>query len=139
MTRYRKLREAIVNLAAPADTQVAYLDRLFRSCTGGGNAAAYRNAELALELEDIAIATGHMMDFGEITAAEVAAVKPLHDRLIACLQTQDPVFLARAALFKDARWQDIRDLASQALAQLPDESRESDWTRGSASRRPDGE
>lgn len=37
------LREAVANLAAPPTLQVAYLDRIFVQCTGGGSAAAYGN------------------------------------------------------------------------------------------------
>ena len=134
MTRYQMLREAVANLAAPAEEQVAYLDRIFVPLTGGGSAAGYGNDELALELEDIAPATADMMDFGEITAEEVEAVKAI-DLLIAQYQQEhDPVFWRREALFDDPRWQNVREVAAQALAQLPDEARESDYTRELAER-----
>ncbi len=45
-TRYTLLREAVANLAAPADAQVAYLDRSFSGLTGGQSAEVYGNDEL---------------------------------------------------------------------------------------------
>jgi hypothetical protein len=129
MTRYQMLREAIAILAAPANEQVAYLDRIFIECTGGGSAAAYGNDELALGLDDTFLATNHMMEFGEISADEVAAIKPLNDHFTSYWQPEDTTFWQREALFDDPRWQDVRALARTVLNQLPDESRESEYTR----------
>lgn len=132
MTRYQMLRDAVANLAAPPDRQVEYLDRIFVQCTGGGSAVAYGNDELALELADGFVATGHVLEFGEITRDEVAAVKPLNDIFDAYWKPENPIFWAREALFNDPRWQEVRGLAARVLSQLPNELRESDWTRSIA-------
>lgn len=132
-TRYQMLRGAVVNLAAPADAQAAYLDRIFVQCTGGGSAAAYGNDELALELDDIFMANGHMMEFGEITPDEVAAIQFLNDLVADYWQGDDTSFWSREALFVDPRWIEVRTEATRVLRQLPDELRESDYTRGLAS------
>lgn len=132
MTRYQMLRQAVANLAAPPELQADYLDRLFVQCTGGGSAAAYGNDELALELDDIFIATDHMIEFDEITADEVAAVKSLNDHFAAFWQPGDATFWTREALFNDTRWQEVRTFATRVLKRLPDELRESDYTRGLA-------
>ena len=129
MTRYQMLREAVAILAAPSKEQVDYLDRIFIKCTGGGSAAAYGNDELALGLDDTFIATDHMMGFGEISANEVSAIKPLNDHFLAYWQPEDATFWNREALFDDPRWQDVRALARAVLNQLPDEKRESEYTR----------
>lgn len=127
-TRYQMLREAVSNLAAPADEQVAYLDRIFVQCTGGGSAEAYGNDELVLELDDSFMAHRHMMEFGEINDAEVAAVKRLYN-FVNSHWGDTNNFWDRKALFVDPRWREVRAMAAQVLAQLPDELRESDYTR----------
>ena len=129
MTRYQMLREAVAILAAPPNEQVDHLDRIFIECTGGGCAAAYGNDELALGLDDILLATNHMIEFGEISANEVAAIKPLADHFLAYWQPEDATFWHRAALFDDPRWQDVRAFARTVLNRLPDEKRESEYTR----------
>ncbi|MDB5673329.1 MAG: hypothetical protein JWM65_311 [Sphingomonas bacterium] len=123
------LREAVANLAAPPTLQVAYLDRIFVQCTGGGSAAAYGNEELLLELDDSFTCTNHMMECGEITANEVASVGRLNDYINAIWQAEDEIFLERESLFHDPRWEGIRTIATEALADLPDEIRESDYMR----------
>lgn len=128
-TRYTMLREAVANLAAPAEVQVAYLDRIFSGLTKGRSAEGYGNNELALEFEDRFIALGHMLEQGEITQAEIDALRSL-DRLFDNLGGEDnKSFWARPALFTDPRWQAIRARATEVLAMLPDEKRESDYTR----------
>lgn len=122
------LREAVSNLAAPADVQVAYLDRIFVQCTGGGSAEGYGNDELGLELDDSFMAHRHMLEFGEINDAEVAAVKALYD-FVNSHWGDDSSFWDRKVLFVDPRWREVRAMAAHALNQLPDELRESDYTR----------
>jgi hypothetical protein len=126
-TRYQQLRHAVANLAAPADVQVAYLDNLFVECTGGGSAEGYGNDELGLILDDSFMAHRHMMEFGEINDAEVAAVKRLHD-FVNSHWGDDANFWDRKALFYDPRWREVREMAARVLDQLPDELRESDFT-----------
>lgn len=123
------LREAVANLAAPPALQVDYLDRTFALCTGGGSAAAYGNEELLLEFDDSFISTNDMMNCGEITAKEVAAIGQLNDYINAIWQAEDEIFLDREALFDDPRWEEVRAIATRVLADLPDEPRESDYTR----------
>lgn len=48
------------------------------NCTGGGSAAGYGNDELALQLNYKFLATGHMMEFGEINALEVKFLRHGH-------------------------------------------------------------
>jgi len=127
-TRYQMLRETVSNLAAPADVQAAYLDRIFVQCTSGGSAEGYGNDELGLELDDIFMAHRHMMEFGEINEAEVAAVKTLHD-FVNSHWGDDNSFWDRKTLFVDPRWREVRAMAAEVLDQLPDELRESDYTR----------
>jgi hypothetical protein len=122
-TRYEQLRQAIANLAASAEEQAAYLDRLFVPVTGGGSAEAFGNDELAEELEDIYPATRHMLQYGEIKQTEIDAIRPLDDLLERWSGQAHADFWKREALFADPRWQDIRDCARKALAQLPDETR----------------
>jgi len=130
MTRYQRLRNAVAILAAPPEQQAEYLDQLFVPCTGGGSAEAYGNDELVLGLDDIFAARGHMMDFGELKASEIAVIEPLNDLFLAYSQPVDVAFWKREALFDDARWQTVRDIATNVLSQLPNEARESDYTRG---------
>lgn len=128
-TRYTLLREAVANLAAPAEAQVAYLDRSFSTLTGGGSAEAYGNDELALEFEDSFIAMGHMLEYGEITQAEIERLRSLDELLGQWSGKTHAAFWARDALFSDRRWEIVRSRAAEVLATLPDETRESAYTR----------
>jgi hypothetical protein len=128
-TRYTLLREAVANLAATAEAQVAYLDRSFSTLTGGGSAEAYGNNELALEFEDSFIATGHMLEYGEITQAEIERLRSLDELLGQWSGKTQAAFWAREALFSDPRWEIIRSRAAEVFATLPDETRESAYTR----------
>lgn len=124
------LRASIVNLAAAPEMQVAYLYRSFATLTGGHSARRYGNNELVLEFDDIFPAAEHMLEYEEITPSEIDSIKPL-DRLIEQLCDEaDETFWKREALFDDVRWQQLRSCASEALSALPDEQRESDYTRG---------
>ena len=129
-TRYQRLRTAVANLAAPADFQVAYLDNIFVRCTGGGSAAGYGNVELVEEFYDIFLARNHMLEYDEIKQAEVAATVQLDGFLSLICAEQDGKLWAREALFIDERWKQIRSHAAKVLKELPDEPRESDYTRG---------
>jgi hypothetical protein len=129
-TRYQQLRAAVANLAASADLQVAYLDKLFVLCTGGGSAAGYGNIELVEEFYDILLARNHMVEYDEIKPPEVAATAQLDEFLSLICAEQDDTLWAREALFIDDRWKKIRSRAAEVLKKLPDEARESDYTRG---------
>ncbi|BCA62112.1 hypothetical protein HMP09_1346 [Sphingomonas sp. HMP9] len=129
-TRYQQLRAAVANLAAPADLQATYLDGIFVLCTGGGSAEGYGNIELVEEFYDIFLARNHMFEFEEIRPSEVEAVIKLDKILSLICAEQDDRLWAREALFSDERWTKIRSYASKVLKELPDEPRESDYTRG---------
>ncbi|WP_324750294.1 hypothetical protein SH591_01990 [Sphingomonas sp. LY54] len=92
-----------------------------------GSGIGYGNDELALELNDIFLAAGHMREWGEISDAEVAAVKPLDDLLEKWSGEANSDFWQREALWTDPRWKEVRKCASQALAALPDEERDTGW------------
>ncbi len=120
----------MANLAAPADLQVAYLDEIFVLCTGGGSAAGYGNVELVEEFYDIFLARNHMLEYEEIKSSEIAATVQLDEFLSLICAEQDDELWARDALFIDDRWKQIRSQAWEVLKELPDEQRESDYTRG---------
>ena len=122
-TRYEQLRSVIATLAASASEQTAFLDKLHEPLTGGGSAAAYGNDEIALELEDSFIAADDMVSFGELTASEVEAIRPLHDLLGQLSGKHESAFWQRDALYNDPRWTAVRTLAQEILKQLPDEVR----------------
>lgn len=131
-TRYTMLREAVANLAAPAEAQVSYLDSSFSGLTGGKSAEVYGNDEIALEFDDSFMALGDMLYHGEVIQEEVDALRTLEKMLSRWSGSAHRDFWARRALFEDPRWQAIRLRASEVLALLPDEMRESDYTRGLA-------
>ena len=129
MTRYTNLREAVQLLASPAKKQVQWLDDIFCQLTDGESAEAYGNDELVMEFDDIAVASGHMVECQELRENEAETVAEL-ERIIGSICVPcDAVFWDREALHDDPRWEQIRTAAKLALAQLPDELRESDWTR----------
>jgi hypothetical protein len=114
--RYERLRQAIATLAASADAQAAYLDRLHAPLTGGGSAAEYSNDELALEFDDVFHAAGHMIDAGELTPWQRDAALPLDHILKGLSGQMHADFWKRDALWSDARWEEVRTVAKQALA-----------------------
>ena len=126
-TRYQQLRQAVVRLSWSADEQHAYLESILASVSGVGSGAGYGNDELALELEDIFCAVGDMREWGEISDAEVAAVKPLDSLLKKWRGSANEEFWRREALGTDERWEKVRACARQALASLPDEERDTGW------------
>ena len=129
MTRYTNLREAVQRLASPATDQVHWLDDFFSQLTDGRSAEAYGNDELVMEFDDIAVARNHMMECHELSANEAEIVAEF-DRIIGSIcDPSDAAFWERKALYEDPRWEQIRAAAKLTLAQLPDECRESDWTR----------
>lgn len=128
-TRYTLLRAAVANLAAPADAQVSYLDRIFPDLADGRSAEGYGNDELALEFDDSFVAVRDMLHYGEIKPSEIAALQSLDDLLTRWSGKGHSDFWARTALFSDPRWETIRLRASEVLALLPDEPRESEYTR----------
>lgn len=71
-----------------------------------------------------------MLEFGEITPAEIGIVRPL-ETLIGqyCAAPGVKPWDDESALLSDPIWARIRSLAAEVLEQLPDEDRESEWTR----------
>ncbi len=129
-TRYTLLRKAVANLAAPADAQVAYLDAIFKGLTCDRSAEGYGNCELALEFDDSFIAIGPMFECGEINLEEIDALRSIDGMLSRWSGQTHQDFWKRKALYDDPRWQAIRIRASEVLALLPIEKRESEYTRG---------
>ncbi len=126
-TRYQQLRQAIANLAAPADEQVTYLDSIFASLTLG-SAENYGNDELGLEFGEAYAAAEHMLDFGEIRPAEIEAARPLDELIRRWSGRRNADFWAREALFTDPRWEEVRHCARRVLAAFSDEERPSEWS-----------
>jgi hypothetical protein len=122
-TRYQRLRDAVAILAAPAVEQSAYLDKLFQPLTGSGSAAAYGSDELALGLDDIFCAANDMIEFGELSEVEAGAIAPLDNTLTRLSGEHNAAFWRREALLEDQRWAEVREIAQEALLQLPDELR----------------
>jgi hypothetical protein len=122
-SRYENLRQAVIHLAAPADEQIAYLDDILSPLTGGKSAAGYGNDELALELEDYFLASGDMVERGELTDNQAAAIRRL-DTFLAELSGKDHAdFWQRDALARDPRWAHVRAMAADILRHLPVEAR----------------
>jgi len=126
-TRYQQLRQAIARFAADADEQHAYLESIFAHPTRTGDATGYGNDELAEEFDGIYRATGHMLEWGEITQEEIDAAKPLEALLDQWSGEQNADLWRREALWQDPRWEQVRQCARQVLSQYPDEERTSDW------------
>jgi hypothetical protein len=126
-TRYQQLRMKVARLSMSADEQHAYLESILAPMSGKGTGVGYGNDELALELNDIFVATGHMREWGEISDAEIAAVKPLDDLLVKWSGGASPDFWRREALWTDPRWDEVRTCAKLALSVLPDEERDTGW------------
>ncbi|RYG88230.1 MAG: hypothetical protein EON59_05095 [Alphaproteobacteria bacterium] len=131
-TRYTFLRESVANLAASAADQASYLDDSFAGLTGGKSAEAYGNDELAMEFDDSFIAVSHMLEYGEIRQSEIDALRSLDEMLNRWSGPRHTDFWARKALFEDHRWEAIRLRAIEVLALMPDEPRESEYTRSLA-------
>ena len=122
-SRYQQLRQAVARLAATPEEQVAYLDSILGAFTPNGDASGYGNDELAFELEAIFEASADMIYHGELTELEKACVEPLDALLEKWSGEENAEFWARSALFSDPRWQEARNIAGEALSQLPDEER----------------
>lgn len=123
-SRYQDLRQAVAALAAGPEEQVRFLDELFSPLTGGGSSAAYGNDELALELDDCFFAANAMIERGELTPAEKTAIMPVDELLRHWSGEGNSSFWRREALFDDPRWGEVRAHAAAALAQLPDDERQ---------------
>ena len=129
-TRYQQLRQAIARLGANADEQDAYLEGILGHLTPDGGASGYGNDELALEFEDIYMAVGDMLHWGEISQKEIDAAKPLNEMLSKWSGQQNADFWQRDALRSDQRWEQVRQCSRQVLLAYPDEERASDWMNG---------
>ena len=127
-TRYQQLRQAIANLAAPAAEQCTYLESIFLR-HGSPLPPDFNTDELGLEFGDMYLATGDMLECGEISQSEVDAARPLDKLLEKWSGRKNGDFWTVRALFSDARWDEVRQLATAALACYPDEARASDITK----------
>ena len=112
-----------MHLSLSAEEQAAFLDREFRSLTGGGDASAYGNDELVELFCDIALAIPHLISINQLTQVEAEAVQRFDTRLNEVCDPQDSAFWMRPALFEDPRWEEIRIAAREALERLPNEPR----------------
>lgn len=112
MTRYKLLRKSVAYFAASPEQQRAH---------DWGADEAVNDTPYPLE---------HMLEFGEITPAEIGIVRPL-ETLIGqyCAAPGVKPWDDESALLSDPIWARIRSLAAEVLEQLPDEDRESEWTR----------
>ena len=129
VNRYSQLRSAIAVLAASPQIQVDWLDQHLAPLTLDGNAEAYGNIELIETFTDIFYGVAHMLEHEELTKQEINAISRLDMRIKDICAQEDERLWERNALFSDGRWQTLRSLAAEVLAQLPDEERESDYTR----------
>jgi hypothetical protein len=118
-TRYRRLRQTVANLAAPAEEQVRHLDQIFVPITGGGTAEAHGNDELALEFDDQFGCADHMIEQGELSEDQKQALRPLDALLGRWSGRHNADFWRREALFDDPRWAEVRACADRALGSLP--------------------
>jgi hypothetical protein len=122
-SRYQQLRQIVARLAAPAEEQVRYLDRISESMPRVGSPQDQPNDELALELEDIFLAANDMIAHAELTESEKDAVRQLGALLRTWSGAGNGGFWRCRALFEDPRWEEVRACAARSLALLPDEER----------------
>ena len=114
--RYRELREAIANLAAPATEQSAYVTRMFQHMDGEN--ARYRPTnELFEEFYDLWCCQDAMISDGELSEAQSDAMLPIHDYVLP--HGFEEAFWDRPALFIDHRWDELRLIAAKALESFP--------------------
>lgn len=121
-TRYQQLRQAIANLAAPAHEQDAYLVSILGHLAPNGG-RGYGNDELSLELENWFGACPHMLEWDEVSQAQIDAIIPLDAFLEKWSGEANADFWVRDALWTDPRWEEARILARRALSLFPDEER----------------
>ena len=114
------LRQAIANLAAPAEAQDAYLVSILGHLAPDGG-RGYGNDELALELGDSFGPAPDMLECGEITQEQIDAVLPLDALLEKWSGKENSDFWIRDALWTDPRWEEARLLARQALKLFPED------------------
>lgn len=84
------------------------LESTLAPVSGMGSSVGHDNDKLAFELEDIFCAAGDMREWGEISDAEVAAVKPLDSLLEKWSGSANADLWRREALWTDERWEVIR-------------------------------
>ena len=127
-TRYQQLQQAIAILAAPAAEQRTHLESFFPRY-GSPLPPDFNVDELALEFGDIYLATGDMLECGEISQNAIYAVRPVDELLEKWSGKHNSDFWTVGALFEDARWEQVRQLASNALDRYPDEVGGSKFTK----------
>lgn len=112
MTRYALLRESIAYFAASPADQLAH---------DLGPDDAVNETPYPLE---------HMLECGEITPAEIGILRPLEELIERyCVSGGLKPWHDEAMLFSDPHWAQIRSVANEIIHKLPDEERESDFTR----------
>ena len=125
---YLDLREGVGLLASPAPTQVEWLDWLFGTMTGGGSAEGFGNYELIANFSEDVIALDYLVNIGQVTSTEAAAMRKLDD-FIGSQAPYDDGFWLRRALASDERWEQIRIRAKATLLELPDKASDPEWVR----------
>ncbi|MBA2466938.1 MAG: hypothetical protein H0V46_04955 [Sphingomonas sp.] len=127
-TRYQQLRQSISNLAASPEAQLAHIETIFPNYSSP-LPSGFNTDELGLGFGEIYCAVGHMLEFGEITQAEIDAAMPLDALLEKLSGKANADFWTCQALLNDPRWEHVRRCAREVLEAYPDEDRESGWTR----------
>ena len=125
---YLSLRQKVELLAAPATEQVEWLDQSFSLVTGGGSAEGYGNDELLDGYFEDVVALNHLVEIGQVTKTEAESMLRLED-FIAEMSKGNDEFFERDALFSDRRWEDIRVVAKEVLAELPNKSNDPEWMK----------
>ena len=105
----KMLKEALTNLASPAEQQIEYLERI---------GTAPSADELALELDDIIGVIRVYARKGLLSASAMSAIDRLDERLAAMSGPQQAVLWTVDALRIAEEWAGVRLLAADALARL---------------------
>ena len=115
---HNKLRDALQRLAATPEEQDAWLTDIF-SDVFGDEAKNTHCEELALELHNLLVASSYLIETGQASKSQIEAVQPLDNYLESLSSQKESGFWAREALFKDKRWELVRQLAKDALKAFP--------------------
>ena len=113
-----KLRDALQRLAATPEEQEAWLTDIF-SEVFGEEAKNTHCDELALELHDLLMASTYLIETGQASKSQIEVVQPLDNYLESLSSQKESGFWGREALFKDKRWEHVRQLAIDALKAFP--------------------
>jgi hypothetical protein len=110
-----ELKSALIILASPADEQIRYLTEI-------GHKGVYEELgnidELALQFADEEYIIPEMVSLGYINSNAESSLGDLTSRLRELSSSAHAAFWTKRALVKDARWEQIRQLAHLCLRQL---------------------